>query len=141
MNAVDTNILVYAFDDSAPEKQQAAMDLLDRLVGEGDSTVLLWQVACEFIAVLRRWQFQGRVSAPDVGAYAHEVLSYSPLVCPLPPAITRALALSSQYGLSHWDSVLIAAALEAGVDRFYTEDLQHHAQYGSLIAENPFAAI
>jgi predicted nucleic acid-binding protein len=54
MNAIDTNVLVYAYDDQQLEKRSKAIELIDRLIENRGSTVLLWQVACEFIAVLRR---------------------------------------------------------------------------------------
>jgi|tagenome__1003787_1003787.scaffolds.fasta_scaffold18539241_1 hypothetical protein len=41
MNAIDTNILVYAYDDQQPVKQPIAIALIDRLVGDAPSTVLL----------------------------------------------------------------------------------------------------
>ncbi|MEX2176980.1 MAG: hypothetical protein WD872_21640 [Pirellulaceae bacterium] len=52
MNAVDTNVLVYAFDMDEPDKRAKAADLITKLVKAQDA-VLLWQVACEFIATMR----------------------------------------------------------------------------------------
>jgi predicted nucleic acid-binding protein len=43
MNAVDTNILIYARDPRDPTKQALATALLSSLT----DAVLLWQVACE----------------------------------------------------------------------------------------------
>jgi predicted nucleic acid-binding protein len=50
MNAVDTNVLVYAWDPRDPAKQQTANDLLDAIT----DGVLLWQVAIEFLAASRK---------------------------------------------------------------------------------------
>ena len=138
MNAIDTNVLVYAFDDEQVEKRGKAVELIDRLTDDPQSTILLWQVGCEFIAVLRRWQSQGRVSASDVETYCQEVLGYFQLVCPVPEIIPLALRLASQHSLSHWDSLLIAAALEAGVKCLYTEELGAGERYESLTVVNPF---
>jgi predicted nucleic acid-binding protein len=52
--------------------------------------------------------------------------------------MSLALRLTSQYSLSHWDSLLVAAAIEAGVDALYTEDLQPGAKYESLTVVSPF---
>ena len=41
MNAVDTNVLVYALDSDEPLKQARAHQLLDRLVQRPAETVLL----------------------------------------------------------------------------------------------------
>ena len=50
MNAVDTNILIYAHDPRDKVKQETAESLLLTLT----DGVLLWQVACEFIAASRK---------------------------------------------------------------------------------------
>jgi predicted nucleic acid-binding protein len=38
--------------------------------------------------------------------------------------IRTTLAIRGRYGFSIWDSQIVAAALEAGCDTLYTEDLQ-----------------
>ncbi len=50
MNAVDTNILIYAHDTRYPAKLAIAETLI-RTLTDG---VLLWQVACEYVAASRR---------------------------------------------------------------------------------------
>jgi pimeloyl-ACP methyl ester carboxylesterase len=50
MNAVDTNILIYLNDPRDPVKQGIAISLVSALT-EG---VLLWQVACEYLAASRK---------------------------------------------------------------------------------------
>lgn len=47
MNAVDTNVFVYALDVDEPTKQAQAQDLFQRLALATGSTVLPWQVAGE----------------------------------------------------------------------------------------------
>ncbi len=50
MNAVDTNILIYVNDPRDPVKRTIAVSLVSALT-EG---VLLWQVACEYLAASRK---------------------------------------------------------------------------------------
>lgn len=61
MNAVDTNILLYVHDPRDPRKQAIAIQLLTSLA----SPVLLWQVACEYVAASRKLQPIG-VSQRDI---------------------------------------------------------------------------
>src|SRR5437879_367819 len=68
MNAVDTNIYVYALDADEPAKQGKAVDLFDRLMLQRAETVLVWQVAGEFLGQLRKWQSQGRLTSAEVEA-------------------------------------------------------------------------
>jgi predicted nucleic acid-binding protein len=55
MIALDTNVLIYACDRSSPERQKRATELIDRAT----DGVLLWQVACEFVAASRKLASQG----------------------------------------------------------------------------------
>ena len=55
MIAVDTNVLIYAVDATEPVKSKRAEKLLQDLCAAGESIVVPWQVAAEFLACLRRW--------------------------------------------------------------------------------------
>lgn len=59
MNAVDTNILIYAHDPRDAAKMNTAIALLDSLI----DGVLLWQVACEFLWASRKLEPQGYTPA------------------------------------------------------------------------------
>jgi predicted nucleic acid-binding protein len=50
MNAVDTNVLLYVHDPRDVTKQASAANLLQSLA----DGVLLWQVACEYLAASRK---------------------------------------------------------------------------------------
>ncbi|MEA2945030.1 MAG: hypothetical protein QOI40_360, partial [Alphaproteobacteria bacterium] len=59
-------------------------------------------------------------------------------VVPLTP-ITHgaAVALARDHRLSFYDALIVAAALEAGCDTLYTEDMQDGRTFGSLRIQNP----
>jgi predicted nucleic acid-binding protein len=46
MTALDTNVLIYSCDKANPRRQRQAIDL----IASTEDGVLLWQVACEFVA-------------------------------------------------------------------------------------------
>jgi predicted nucleic acid-binding protein len=50
----------------------------------------------------------------------------------------RTLGLQAARGYSFYDSLIIAAALEAGCTRLLSEDLQHGQVIEGLRIENPF---
>ncbi|MDZ7728612.1 MAG: PIN domain-containing protein [Dehalococcoidia bacterium] len=52
----------------------------------------------------------------------------------------RALELQDRYRYSFYDSLIIAAALEAGCTRLLSEDLHDGQDIEGLRIENPFAA-
>jgi len=139
MNAVDTNVFIYLFDVDEPVKQIQARARIDALIRSPGETALLWQVACEFLGCLRRWQQIGKVTASDADRHFQDVLGMFPLVLPSSQVLSVSKRLTMAYSLSHWDSLLAAAAIEAGVDTLYTEDLQAGATYETLTIVNPFA--
>ena len=69
MIALDTNVLIYACDKSDPRRQHAALELIERAT----DGVLLWQVACEFVAASRKLSAQG-FSASDAWSRLTEFL-------------------------------------------------------------------
>jgi predicted nucleic acid-binding protein len=134
MNAVDTNVLLYVHDYRDPAKQATAKALVDSL----PDAVLLWQVACEYIAASRKFESLGysREKAwQDVdklrSLWATQSLAWE--------VLGRAEDLLRRYSLSFWDALLVAACLEAGVTRLYTEDFDDSVRAEGLEVVNPFA--
>jgi predicted nucleic acid-binding protein len=139
MNAVDTNIYVYALDADEPAKQGKAVDLLDRLMLQRTDTVLVWQVAAEFLGQLRKWQSQGRLTPAEVEAAFHRARSMFTIRTPTEALFQISFELRSRFSLSHWDSMLLAACKEAGVTTLFSEDLDPGTDYDGLSVVNPFA--
>src|SRR3990172_5207467 len=109
MNAIDTNILVYAVDVTEPEKSQRSLELIRRLAADSMPLIIPWQVAVEFLACLRRWEDAGRITRPDTEAYLHRFVVSLPVVHPTVDSLRMSLDISSRCSLSHWDSLLLAA--------------------------------
>ncbi len=139
MNAVDTNVFVYALDADEPVKQAKAQDLFQRLTATGGSTVLPWQVAAELLSNLRKRESAGRVSAGEVEARFRKFLAMFPLATPNAQVFSTYFALRSRFSLSHWDCMLLAACKEVGVTTLYSEDMNAGTDYDGLCIINPFA--
>ena len=138
MNGVDTNVFVYSLDTNEPVKQAKAQDLLRRLQAGPVRTVLLWQVAGEILQQLRRWQDRRQITRAELLHHAQTFLNMFPLEVPAAPVLDRALDLSGRYSLSHWDSMLLGACIEAGVTTLYTEDMGSPTTIDSIQLLNPF---
>ena len=125
---LDTNVLVYA--QGVGEKSDVARDVI--LAGG----VISVQVLNEFVAVLRR-KFQ-----LDWDAIENAVADVRVALDPVRPidvsTHTEAVAVARTYGFSFYDSLIVAAALEAGCDTLFTEDLQAGQRIGTLTVINPF---
>ena len=56
-----------------------------------------------------------------------------------PRLLVAAAALQQRTQISFWDALVVQAAIEAGCDRLYSEDLNAGQKFGSLVVLNPFA--
>ncbi len=132
MNAVDTNILIYVNDPRDPVKKGVAISLVSALT-EG---VLLWQVACEYLAASRKLEALG-YDRTQAYQYIRDLQQVWYTALPTWSVIDRAEDLMSRFRLSHWDSMIIAACLEVNVKTLYTEDLGY-SSIDELVIVNPF---
>ena len=130
MIAFDTNILVYFFDESVPEKRTIARDLISRT----QDGVLVWQAACEFVAATRKLD---GFTAADAWDSLYDLLAMFPLVVPGAEALEIARKLQVNHRVAFWDAILLGACKEAGVERVYSEDLPGGKLPGLNIV-NPF---
>ncbi|MGL6339646.1 MAG: PIN domain-containing protein [Waterburya sp.] len=132
MNAVDTNILIYVNDPRDPVKQKIAASLVSSLT----DGVLVWQVACEYLAASRKlesWGYDKKQAYQNIRDL--QQVWYTAL--PSWAVIDRAEELMNRFSLSHWDSMVIAACLEVNVQTLYTEDFGYSVIDGLKIV-NPF---
>lgn len=133
MIAFDTNVLIYACDRSDTKRQQIAIDL----ISDCREGVLLWQVACEFVAATRKLSDQGFTPA-DAWARLDEFQHVLPLVLPTAGVLEAARNLHLAHSVSFWDAMILAACLDAGAQLLYSEDVPGLAKTGALRIVNPF---
>lgn len=132
---LDTNIIIYTFDKTAAEKQNKAKSLVrSALAGSG---CISWQVIQEFCnAALGKFiKPMGREELRD---YFTAVLFPLCTVWADKTVYREALTVGLETGYSWYDSLIVAAAVEAGARILYSEDLQHNRKYRSLTIKNPF---
>jgi predicted nucleic acid-binding protein len=136
MNAVDTNVLIYVHDPRDSDKQQIASSLITSLA----DGVLLWQVACEYIAASRKLEPLG-YSRDKAWEDIRNLQLVWITVLPSWQVLVRAENLMGRFHLSFWDAMVVAASLEGGVERLYSEDFDAYAQIDGLELVNPFKKI
>ncbi len=131
---LDTNVLVYAVDESEPAKRDRARELL---AAPDVPLILSAQVIGEFYVVATR-KLAIPLDEADVAAAVAELLRLP--VVPIDAELVRAaIATSRSAQLSYWDALIVEAAAAAGCDRLLTEDLSHGVTIRSVRVENPFA--
>ena len=130
---LDTNILLYAASSAKAEhgKRARARELLAM-----ESGGLSVQVQAEFYV-----NATTKFKLPHEKAIRIlESLESYPVLAITEAVFWAAMRIKERYGLSYWDSAIIAAALELGCHTVYTEDLNHGQSYAGIRVINPFVA-
>lgn len=131
---VDTNIFIYQLEALDARKKQIADGIVDDALSNG---CISFQVIQECLnTVVRKAEIP--LDANDAQRYLDEVLRPLWRVMPSTRLYRDGLDVQARYQYSFYDSLIIAAALEAGCKRLLTEDLQHGQQIYGLKIENPF---
>lgn len=131
----DTNILVYAFDNSEPEKQKIALQLLEKYGNAGELAVST-QVLQEFFAVVTR-KLKPPLEA-DVAQQLVQSFSRYPVEQVTPQLIDKAIDRYRRESFSFWDSLVVEAAISNGSKILLSEDMQDGRKIEQLIIKNPF---
>lgn len=131
---VDTNVLVYADDDAAPEKQARARALLSDLFVSGNGVLSLQVLREYFVVATRKLGIDAEAARRRVEIYSRLDVVASDL-----DDLLAAIDLHRLHGLSLWDALVVQSALAGRCGVLFSEDLQHSRRFGSLRIEDPFA--
>lgn len=135
---VDSNILIYAHDLDAGMRQQRAADYLDRLWLDNTGRMST-QVLQEFYVNVTQ-----KIRSPLPRATAREIVQdYESWVQSYitTATVVRASEISEVWQISFWDSLIVAAAKEAGASELLSEDLNHGQLVEGIRIVNPFVPL
>lgn len=133
---LDTNVFVYSFDPSAPNKAAQAAKLIAKAI-EARSGIVSYQVVQEFFNVALR-RFAKPMSNLDAEQYL--IGTFRPLLAvhSSPLLYGEALRILARFRLAWYDALIVAAAIEGRCEVLYSEDFQHGQQMESVKIINPF---
>jgi len=124
----DTNIVGYLISSDLVKRERAKVIMRDK-------PVISTQVANEFINICMKKTKLGLT-------VTHRLVKALLTLCPVMPidvqTVRDAMKIAERYQFSHWDSLIIAAAQQAGCTILYSEDLQHGQLIDQLTLINPF---
>jgi predicted nucleic acid-binding protein len=135
---VDTNILVYAEDEDEKDKHPIARDLVVELWRTREGVVSV-QVLQEFFVTVTR-----KIKRPlPVGRAQDIVREYLTwrVVDNTGALLVSAIDLHQKARLSFWDAMVVQAAINAGCEQLYSEDLNDGQLFGTLKVVSPFSRI
>ena len=136
---IDSNVFIYLFDETDDRKREAAERIVDSAL-QTHNAGISFQVAQETLNVLTR-KLPTPMTAEGARDFLQQVLVPLWRVSPSPALYDRALELQARYRYGFYDSLIIAAALDAGCTRLYSEDLQNGQRIEGLTIESPFVEL
>lgn len=132
---VDTNLLVYARDESEGAKHTTALAWL-RYLWRSRQGRLSWQVLQEFYVTVTQKLSPGLERAEARGDI-RDLSMWRPVAITT-PIVEAAWLLQDRHSISFWDALIVAAAEAAGCDHVLTEDLSDGELFGAVTIVNPF---
>ena len=127
----DTNILVYCYTKTEPEKNKVAINL-----AQNPEAWISTQVLQELANTLRK-KFSRDWA--EVGATVKEVGQNFEVFTNELDTLSDALRIANQYGYSFYDRLILSSALSIGCSIVYSEDMQHGQVIdGKVKILNPF---
>jgi predicted nucleic acid-binding protein len=133
---IDTNVFIYLLEGLDEHKADKAEQLIEYGIASGTACIS-FQVVQECLnTAIRKAEIP--LTLGDMNLYLKSVLM--PL-CRVQPSLglyQTALDIKGRYRFSFYDSLIIAAALEAGCKTLFSEDMQHGQIIETLTIQNPF---
>jgi predicted nucleic acid-binding protein len=132
---IDSNVLVYLFD-AAGRKRDIADGIVNEALQEGGA--ISFQVVQEVLNTMTRRDYIPSAE-PDMLRTVRDLLLPLWTINPSEELYSRAISVHDRYRYSFYDSLIIAAALQAACTRLYSEDMQDGQRIEGLTIVNPFA--
>jgi predicted nucleic acid-binding protein len=136
---LDTNIFVYPFDRSVPQKQAIAQQLIHEAL-ETRRGIISTQVMQEFLNIALR-TFARPFTVSESRDYLRMVLLSLCQHFPTADFYDRALLLQEETGFSFYDALAVMAAIETRCALLLSEDLQHGRTVRGVAIHNPFLSV
>ena len=132
---VDTNLFVYAHDESAGRKREVARGIIAGLweSREGCASV---QVLQELFVNLTR-KVPKPLPARDVASLVEDLSAWT-VHAPGSRDVLSAIELHERAGVSFWDAMILTSARSLGCRVLYSEDLNAGQSYDGVRVVNPF---
>lgn len=134
---LDTNVLVYAFDADSPEKQQIAIELLERVASDGSACLSSQVIGEFFVAVTRR--FPGSMTSEIAAQHTERFAEVFEVHDGGVRVVLEALRGVVRYGFSFYDAQIWAVARMNRVPRVLSEDFSAESEIEGVRFENPFS--
>jgi predicted nucleic acid-binding protein len=132
---LDTNVLVYADDLDAGPKNTIALNLLSEAITKRVGVISTQVLQEFFVTATKKLKVPAEIAKRKV-----ELLASMDVVRVDEKLILQAIDLHRLESFSFWDALVVRSAINAGVTRLLTEDLQHGRVIDGVRIHNPFVS-
>ena len=134
MNAIDTNILVYAFDSAYPQKRSICQKIIENVFEGEDTAVVTNQIIAEFSFVVTK-KIEKPLSITETKAIIGAILTSANWKVLSYTSNTVLHALESKQPF--WDALIAQTLREQNIQSIITENAKDFSGSG-IAAKNPF---
>lgn len=131
--SLDTNILIYSIDSDSKTRRHIAIKLIEEMIYS--DCILTTQALSEFYSAATR---KNKMPKTDAREQINDWMTIFPVVSADANSLKKAMIAVEEHKLSFWDSLLLETSVQAGVTRFYSEDMQHGRFWKGMEIINPF---
>jgi len=131
---LDTNLLVYLYDENELRKQEFLVGFLEKL-NENQQAIISVQTLGEFYNVTTR---KLKLTKDQSQFFCDEIRRMYPVYEITTENVFHAMNISKQTQYSYWDSLIVAMAVDTGCSILYSEDLNNGQEIEGVKIVNPF---
>lgn len=132
---VDTNIFLYAYDQSDYNKQATASKLINKLWASGNGCISMQVLQELYVNLTRKVKAFGK---EDLAKQIILDLGQWKLHRPDLFSLEQAIDIEHKYKISFWDAQIISSAHQLGCQILWSEDLNHDQCYLDVRVLSPF---
>lgn len=132
----DTNVIIYAYDQSAGEKYGQARDLLDRIWASRVGALSLQVLQESYVSLTRK--LRPAYTPTEARSIVADLATWPSVIEPTRLDVLGAIDRSLSWQVSFWDALILTAAKRARASVVWSEDLNDGQSYDDVLVRNPF---
>ena len=134
---IDSNVLVYAFDNSEPEKQKKAIKLLEKCWKKEVFYAISLQNLAEFYTIITK-KVPNPIPFYDAKKIVQDIISFSNWKIIQYDSEALLDAVSFQGKAHFWEVLIASTMLNNKIYKIYTENISDFNKFPNITAINPF---
>ncbi|MFO7867639.1 MAG: PIN domain-containing protein [Candidatus Aminicenantes bacterium] len=132
---LDTNILIYAYDASAGQKNLKAKEILVKLWNSKRGIISIQVMQEFFVNVTSKIQYPIDTDSAEV--IIKDLFQWEVVVND-EASVLKAIDIHIEHKFSFWDAMILQAAVHGRAKLLYTEDMTHGQEVQGVRIVNPF---